>query len=747
VLCLAGCERSLADARPQGAPQLARSAAPVATRVAATEAPAPLPEPAVEPNPTASALRREDWQAAAAALDALGPELLEKPELRYARARAALELGEHARAIELVLDLEAKLPSLAERIARLRAEAQLEAGPFDAAAAYFSKARDPRSSLLAGQALRRAGKLAEAQRSLDMSLAATKDKRPKALLEELHAERAALFEQQGDKQRVVTELRWLAIEAPLSDQAEGADERLAKLVPTRALTKKERATRLLTFAEAGEVEAVEREIEKLGATPGPAIGRGRVAYARGYALFAARSDYARAAELLNLAAREGAADPAQASFYAARSLARAHQDDRAIAAYGELVRRYPRTYWAEYGTYLIAKTYYAGGRFAQALAAYDTYRTRYGAKGRYVSDVAFERAVALFGSARHADAARAFADLRVRASEARERARLFELEGAARTFTGERARAVELLRAAVSEQPLSFAALAATTRLEALGEQPPAPLGAPSPGPGAAPLAISLPEPVALLSELGLDREAELELLPRERELGSQFTGRANEALCRAYGRLDVAARRYQIGQGVVASAVLRSAPSPATLWQWECIYPRPHQLVVREASENLGIAQTLLWSIMRQESGFRPDVVSPANAVGLMQLIPPTAERVARELALPYDRDSLRSPAYNVKLGGFYLKKLLDLFNGNFALAAAAYNAGPQAVFRWLEHSSDLPLDVFVARIPYEETQGYVERVLGNQARYGYVEAGEAGIPKLALELPRGLKAPPDLY
>ena len=149
----------------------------------------------------------------------------------------------------------------------------------------------------------------------------------------------------------------------------------------------------------------------------------------------------------------------------------------------------------------------------------------------------------------------------------------------------------------------------------------------------------------------------------------------------------------------------------------------------------------------MRQESGFRPDVVSPANAVGLMQLIPPTAERVAKELSLPYEQDALRSPAYNVKLGSFYLKKLLDLFAGNFALAAAAYNAGPQAVFRWLENSSDLPLDVFVARIPFEETQGYVERVLGNQARYRYVEAGEAGVPKLALELPRGLKAPADLY
>src|SRR5690606_6052217 len=131
----------------------------------------------------------------------------------------------------------------------------------------------------------------------------------------------------------------------------------------------------------------------------------------------------------------------------------------------------------------------------------------------------------------------------------------------------------------------------------------------------------------------------------------------------------------------------------------------------------------------------------------GLMQLIPPTAKRVAEELELPYEPEALRSPAYNVKLGSFYLKKLLDFFAGNVALAAAAYNAGPRAVFRWLEGSADLPLDVFVARIPYDETQKYVERVIGNHARYSYVEAGEAGLPKLTLELPRGLSVPADLY
>ena len=82
-------------------------------------------------------------------------------------------------------------------------------------------------------------------------------------------------------------------------------------------------------------------------------------------------------------------------------------------------------------------------------------------------------------------------------------------------------------------------------------------------------------------------------------------------------------------------------------------------------------------------------------------------------------------------------MHKLLDAFGGNVALAAAAYNAGPAAVRRWLDGGKTLPLDVFVARIPYGETLEYVERVVGNFARYRYLEDGPNAVPRLALALP----------
>ncbi len=149
----------------------------------------------------------------------------------------------------------------------------------------------------------------------------------------------------------------------------------------------------------------------------------------------------------------------------------------------------------------------------------------------------------------------------------------------------------------------------------------------------------------------------------------------------------------------------------------------------------------------MRQESAFRASVVSPAQAVGLLQLIPPTARKVAGELGIDYDPLLLESPPHNIRMGSYYLKKVLSTFGGNMALGAAAYNAGPAAVTRWLATGESLPLDVFVARIPYGETRGYVMRVIGNLARYAYLEGGAEAVPKLSLEIDKGLRAPADAY
>jgi len=217
--------------------------------------------------------------------------------------------------------------------------------------------------------------------------------------------------------------------------------------------------------------------------------------------------------------------------------------------------------------------------------------------------------------------------------------------------------------------------------------------------------------------------------------------------LCELYGLLEVADRRYQIAQDATTRLGLDRAPGPRSRWMWDCVYPRPYAEIVTRAERELLLPRGLLWAVMRQESGFRRAVRSPVGAVGLLQLMPSTAERAANELGEKLEPRSLTRAYTNLHLGSTYLRKLIDSFQGSVPLALAAYNAGPQAVSRWLAFGESLPLDLFVARIPYEETRTYVARVLSNAARYAYLEGGEGAVQAPALELPKGIKLPENSY
>jgi soluble lytic murein transglycosylase len=128
----------------------------------------------------------------------------------------------------------------------------------------------------------------------------------------------------------------------------------------------------------------------------------------------------------------------------------------------------------------------------------------------------------------------------------------------------------------------------------------------------------------------------------------------------------------------------------------------------------------------MREESALDPRAVSPVGAIGLTQLMLPTARDLARQLRLPRpSRADLMQGSLNVRLGARYLGQLIRRFDGSVALALAAYNAGPGAVSRWLEARGHLETDEFVEEIPYEETRGYVKRVLRSYASYRLLYGG----------------------
>jgi soluble lytic murein transglycosylase len=167
----------------------------------------------------------------------------------------------------------------------------------------------------------------------------------------------------------------------------------------------------------------------------------------------------------------------------------------------------------------------------------------------------------------------------------------------------------------------------------------------------------------------------------------------------------------------------------PAGRWRlaWEIAFPTPWESVVRRESDSAGIPAPLTWGVMREESAFDPAARSGANALGLMQLMGPTAKRVAADAGVPYDEQALQRPEISIALGARMLAALRASFPGNPALAIAAYNGGGVAVRRWLSERSADALDVFVERIGFDETRAYVRRVLASEAAYAYLYAPSA--------------------
>ncbi len=150
--------------------------------------------------------------------------------------------------------------------------------------------------------------------------------------------------------------------------------------------------------------------------------------------------------------------------------------------------------------------------------------------------------------------------------------------------------------------------------------------------------------------------------------------------------------------------------------------FPLAYQKQLAQAAKTTSINPLFLYAIARQESAFREDARSPVGAVGLMQLMPATAREMAKRSGMAFQPQDLLKPEKNIALGSRYLNELLHQFQGNRILAAAAYNAGPSRVKRWLsKDDAKLPYDVWIETIPFQETRGYVQNVLSFSVIYAY--------------------------
>jgi len=640
------------------------------------------------------------------------PTTLEAKRAAFAQAHALVNAQRYADAIPTLVSLCPAYPEMADYCLNDLAISRARMGDSAAADALWAQLiatqpqslSTPRAELERGRMRRTAGDLAGARALLEAARAAEdEDVATRALLELAELELAA-----GDVPAALADLTAVRERAPGTATGRAARQRVDELrrqnpslEPQGAALTEE--VRLLiqerdfpaarAAAERGLVGApAEQRVELLRLRADAELGGGR--FDEGVAT-------------LQVIVREEPGTPAaaEALFRSASLLWNRDRNAEAEQQFLEFSRRYPGNAKHPEVLYALARIAQGDGRTEDAVLAYerlaDSYPTT--AQGR---EARWRIGWIRYQQGRYRDAAAAFEHAAAQADTSQaadaEYWRARSLEQA-----GDRAAAQQVYQALLRETPASYYAQWAEQRLgrsapgtHALAPPPaPAPIGAAPPG--ADPYHwIRAGE----LQAIGQPQMARTELRAFERAHADDPTALA--PILAAYQSVDGYRDAIRLGSA-------RGLTDPSIF------FPLAFWPQVTRNTHGTDIDPLLVLALMRQESMFDPAARSPADARGLMQLLPSTAEQVAQRTGQPSPSGRLYDPDTNVTLGVAHLHELMQSYGGNPIKALAAYNGGEAAVAKWQARFGALDADEFVESITYRETRDYVKRVIGNYRRY----------------------------
>ena len=219
----------------------------------------------------------------------------------------------------------------------------------------------------------------------------------------------------------------------------------------------------------------------------------------------------------------------------------------------------------------------------------------------------------------------------------------------------------------------------------------------------------------ALLENGGLVDFAVREIQAAASEQGGNWAAAQAARLYQDCGRYD---RAIEVMKRSVPNYFAVDVPELPRSY-WEALFPKAYWGDLKRFSAENELDPYLVASLIRQESEFNPNAISRANAVGLMQLLPVTGKRVAREVKMQhFNASQLYTPTVNLRLGTRYFKSMVEKF-GSFEYALAAYNAGSDRVEDWLAQGKYRDPQEFVESIPFTETREYVQAILRNANVY----------------------------
>ncbi len=417
-------------------------------------------------------------------------------------------------------------------------------------------------------------------------------------------------------------------------------------------------------------------------------------------------------------------DTAALKLYMLAELSR-NEDDRPAhdAIIAQMVARFPASRWLEEALYSGGNMYLLNHDAAQAIVHYSTL-VRLFPNSAYAPSAHWRAAWMNYRTRNSAEAARLMDEQIVRYPGGLEmppalywRGRIYEDEE--RNFP----QAVIYYRRLSDVYADYYYAGLARQRLAVLGPQPavaPAPaLNSANPAP-VPDLTGDLPEndthliKARLLANAALNEyiAPEISASPTSSEWGAL----AQAEIYVSYGEVTRAIQSMK--RSGISFFTLPMDQVPAIYWQ--LMFPQPYwkELVADSGANSLDLY--LVVSLIRQESEFNAGAISPANAYGLMQLLPSVGKSLAKKHGIKrFTTSQLLDPSINLELGTIYLKQAIDRYGGQVEYALAAYNAGDTPVRQWLASNDYKDVPEFVESIPYTETREYVQAILRNREIY----------------------------
>ncbi len=541
-------------------------------------------------------------------------------------------------------------------------------------------------------------------------------------------------------------------DAPLSSAAARAASRLDEMAVPRPVEARYR--RALSLGDAGEYARALKEIDLLDKTKLPPDWRKR----RAMIHFKARDYPAARADLERYAADlKPGPERAETTYWIARTFARANDYAAANRVYERLRKHYPESGWARDALYKQGLMALEEKNLAAAARNFELYATLY-PTGSDVDEAIWYAGWSQHRMRKYLTAEATFRKLVERYPRSQLVPRALYWTGRGQILAGRREAGVATLSALARDQKLTYYGMLAAGGLAEAGETSlqgvkgePAPAAAaaatsgpssdeapgPASAPAAPPAASDQVRPTGSAAfRFHESRARELVRLGFLAEAPLELSAARDAAITREQkldlAHLSIAAEYFHGALNIVRTtlpAELESSAGDGEIYR--LAYPRAYERWVTSVSAQYRYSPSVLWAIMREESTFRPEVVSPVGAIGLLQIMPYTGEEIAAGLGVKgFTPDRLYEPETNIGFSAWYVRKLIAKYGGNEALAIAGYNAGPEAVDRWLKQRGDLSLDEFIEEIPYTETRRYVKRVLMS---YGIYEAlyGK-GVPRI---------------